>query len=61
MRNMIPKPGSKEAVAKGCTCPVSDNNNGKGMDNGKTVFYYVARDCPIHCPKITRVFTTNEK
>jgi len=62
MRNKkIPNPGSKEAIAKGCACPVLDNNNGEGMNTGSTVLYYVARDCPIHCPKITRIFTTNEK
>lgn len=40
-----PPPGSKEAVERGCTCPIGDNNHGIGTKDGN---YWVARDCPLH-------------
>ena len=46
-------PGSDEAVAAGCTCPVMDNGHGSGYlggvqdDTGQTVFV-ISGDCPIH-------------
>lgn len=44
-------PGSKEALAKGCTCPVLDNNHGKGMWNGREHLYWQAYGCPVHSPQ----------
>jgi hypothetical protein len=45
-------PGSEEALAAGCTCPVIDNNNGTGelkKRNGKSwITYWVSVDCPLH-------------
>lgn len=47
-------PGGLEAVEKGCTCPVVDNNHGRGQPHiGDEVIYFVAEDCPVHhksCP-----------
>lgn len=44
----IPSPGSKEAIAQGCCCPVLDNAHGKGiMWNGKPAFW-ITEDCPLH-------------
>ena len=46
-------PGSDEAIASGCTCPVMDNGHGRGYlggvtdEQGQTVFVIVV-DCPIH-------------
>lgn len=46
-------PGSDEAIAAGCTCPVMDNGHGRGYlggvtdEQGQTVFVIVV-DCPIH-------------
>jgi len=42
-------PGSLAAVARGCTCPIPDNRNGRGWpgENGKPVFY-LSDKCPIH-------------
>lgn len=40
-----PKPGSDEAVALGCTCPVLDNGRGKGRADGN---FWVNGDCPLH-------------
>jgi hypothetical protein len=40
-------PGSDEAVAAGCKCPVLDNRSGWGSSYGKGKFWMNA-DCPIH-------------
>ena len=50
--NNKPNPGTQEAMALGCICPVIDNNHGKGIQIKKdtkteTVFWHNA-DCPIH-------------
>lgn len=48
-----PNPGSNEAIAAGCTCPVLDNGHGRGayggakLDNGKPIFW-IMQDCPLH-------------
>ena len=42
-----PNPGSKEAIEKGCTCPVLDNGHGKGYMGQKDVFVFNA-ECPLH-------------
>lgn len=42
-----PKPGSPEAVEKGCRCPVMDNHHGMGWDGGGNVFVVNAH-CPLH-------------
>ena len=41
----VPQPGSDEAVAHGCTCPVLDNGHGKGRADGR---FWVNGDCPLH-------------
>jgi hypothetical protein len=42
-------PGSDEAVAQGCTCPVLDNGRGRGVyDVGAGPLFWVASDCPLH-------------
>jgi len=49
-REIIPNPGSKEALDQGCTCPVLDNCFGAGVcedENGKTLFWF-NQECPIH-------------
>jgi hypothetical protein len=46
-------PGSSEAIAQGCTCPVLDNARGKGYlggvkdEAGNTVFV-ISCLCPLH-------------
>ena len=39
----LPNPGSDEAIALGCICPVLDNNHGRGPGP----FWQVA-SCPVH-------------
>lgn len=40
-----PSPGSPEAIERGCTCPVLDNNHGRGRGDGQ---FWVRQDCPLH-------------
>lgn len=42
-----PNPGSDEAIEKGCTCPVLDNNHGKGVAFAGERFWQDF-DCPVH-------------
>jgi len=54
-----PPPGSAEAIALGCTCPVEDNHHGRGFtlyDTGSrdTVFWYT-EGCPVHHVEIKKV------
>jgi hypothetical protein len=44
----VPAPGSEEARRLGCTCPVVDNERGRGFQiNGQTVYWQV-EGCPLH-------------
>jgi hypothetical protein len=47
----VPPPGSTDAIARGCICPVDDNNYGEGAYkvDGKTMFW-VYSDCQLHSP-----------
>ena len=53
MDNLKLNPGSEEAIAAGCSCPVLDNARGKGYmggakdEDGNTIFV-VSCVCPIH-------------
>jgi len=38
-------PGSDDALDKGCTCPVLENNHGHGNHLGS---YTMNMDCPLH-------------
>ena len=38
-----PNPGSEEACAKGCKCPVLDNGHGRGPGP-----FWINEDCPLH-------------
>jgi hypothetical protein len=44
-KEAVPNPGSDEAIKQGCTCPVLDNNHGKGLGNG---LFWMNKDCPMH-------------
>lgn len=44
-----PNPGSPEAVAQGCSCPVMDNAGGRGAyGGGEPKTFWVHERCPIH-------------
>ena len=45
--SVIPNPGSDEALAAGCQCPVMDNGHGRGSSWGPGKFWINA-DCPLH-------------
>lgn len=42
-----PNPGSPEAQAQGCNCPVLDNGRGKGY-MGQAGVFVMRPDCPLH-------------
>lgn len=42
-------PGSDEAVAHGCCCPVMDNGKGKGYMGQEGVFV-ISSECHVHSP-----------
>lgn len=44
-----PNPGSDEAIAAGCRCPILDNGRGRGYGilNGVPQFVF-NMDCPLH-------------
>lgn len=50
-------PGSKEAIAAGCTCPVEDNNHGEGMWHEKRAshLFWIAYSCTIHSPEAEKM------
>ena len=43
-----PNPGSEEAQALGCTCPVIDNNYGKGVQTKDGPMFWYSEDCLLH-------------
>lgn len=51
-----PNPGSPEAIALGCTCPVIDNGHGRGYYGQPNVFVYTV-GCPVH-DKLTAALST---
>jgi hypothetical protein len=42
-----PNPGTKEAEAIGCLCPVLDNCHGKGYMGQEGIFVFTV-NCPVH-------------
>lgn len=46
-----PNPGSAEANEAGCTCPVLDNEHGRGcgfLDEDGNPTFWITELCPIH-------------
>ncbi len=43
----VPNPGTAEALAKGCICPVLDNSYGKGYMGQPGVYVYTV-GCKVH-------------
>lgn len=41
------EPGGQGAVARGCTCPVIDNNHGRGA-RGDGQSWWINAACPVH-------------
>jgi hypothetical protein len=40
-------PGSPEAVKAGCTCPIAENNHGRGAQGNPDCFWF-NDECPLH-------------
>ena len=49
--NAVPNPGSSEAVARGCKCPVIDNHHGEGLPGASGPVFYYNLKCPLHCAR----------
>jgi len=43
-----PSPGSKEAIKKGCICPVEDNHHGKGIEVDDAIAFWYNAECKVH-------------
>jgi len=47
-----PLPGTKEAEALGCICPIHDNHSGRGWGgDGKKYGWVFTENCPLHTEK----------
>lgn len=44
---VTPNPGSSEAIAAGCICPVLDNAHGRGY-RGQPGVFVMTVGCPVH-------------
>ena len=57
-KEKIPNAGSDEAFDLGCTCPIMDNEYGKGYMGMEGVFIHT-EGCPIHVESLKQ--PTNDK
>jgi hypothetical protein len=55
----VPNPGSKEAIAAGCICPVLDNSHGRGYYGRADMFIYTV-GCPVHAAQLKALETELE-
>lgn len=46
----VSPPGTQTAIDLGCTCPVLENNYGRGahVDADGVVVFWHSEDCPLH-------------
>ena len=46
----VPPPASPDAIAQGCSCPRSTNDDGRGVVNPEDGrrYWAVNGDCPLH-------------
>jgi len=51
MTEVMPNPGSGDALAQGCKCAVMDNNHGAGFPYDGEMCFYINEDCPLHGDK----------
>ena len=57
-KEKIPNAGSDEAIDLGCTCPIMDNEYGKGYIGMEDVFVFNTQ-CPLHGEALKEVFEDN--
>ncbi len=50
----MPKPGSAEAIEKGCLCPIMENNCGAGFVKNNALHYTIREECPLHSTEKTK-------
>lgn len=51
-----PTPGSPEAIAHGCRCPIIDNGRGRGFGPPPPAgpWFVMVEDCPLHGVEVLR-------
>ena len=57
-KEKIPNAGPDEAIDLGCTCPIMDNEYGKGYMGMEDVFVFNTQ-CPLHGEALKEVFEDN--
>jgi len=57
-KEKIPNAGSDQAIDLGCTCPIMDNEYGKGYMGMEDVFVFNTQ-CPLHGEALKEVFEDN--
>ena len=60
-REEVPNPGSDEAVAMGCICPVMDNCYGRGYLVAGSGSFCIRTNCPIHGRKRNATKSVDEE
>lgn len=61
INNKVPNPGSDEAIAIGCKCPVMDNCHGQGYLVAGSGAFCIHSNCPIHGGEIDEDKTKTEE
>ena len=51
MTDTKPNPGSTDARAQGCTCPVIDNHHGDGFERFGERLFWINDNCKLHGKK----------
>ena len=46
--DVIPNPGSDEAIRLGCSCAILDNSHGLGFPWNGEISFWISADCPVH-------------
>lgn len=54
----MPNPGTPEAVALGCHCPIYDNRHGVEVPGHEG--WWIVLGCPVHAPTETAVVDDSE-
>jgi hypothetical protein len=51
MNKNTPNPGTSEAIALGCECPVVDNHHGRGYRGDAATYGFIKNtNCKVHPP-----------
>ena len=51
----VPNPGTEEALAQGCLCPIMDNCYGRGYFAGPPRSFIYVDNCPLHATIVDEI------